>query len=74
MMAPDSQMVKSLLAWSTSVGMRPLGFLSVYGACLCSPVYPLNVSVGDREGCVCVWMHTGVHVHEDGVVLKPQLL
>lgn len=25
MMAPDSQIVKSLLEWSTSVGMRPLG-------------------------------------------------
>lgn len=37
MIAPDSQIAKSLLAWSTRVGMRPLGLRSVYGAFLCSP-------------------------------------
>ena len=38
MMAPDSQIAKSPLWWSMSVGMRPFGLYWVYAGALCSPL------------------------------------
>lgn len=76
--APDSQIVKSLFAWSIIAGRRPFGFLSVYGDFLWSSARQRvrNGTYGFRgeRGGYKLGRYTLVGVNKDHIVCETQLL